>query len=137
MIIFGIFFTGFIIYLLWVVHRLANEPFKEEQNKQKYKYLNEEIRCKMRQVEEVMVDYSKKGDIKKQTELSRKYNEFFDKHLKKIMSNSFMTKEYYKDGKTNYPIKDMRITLSKFHTEFPEVFKRENRDRKIDQILSR
>lgn len=135
MITFGIFFITLLGFLLYRIHKITNEPFTDEQNKEKYRYLFEEIRSKMGQIEECMHEHSKKGEIEESTDLSAKYNEFFNNHLRGIMSPFFLDKEYPKDGKTNYPIKKMRTALKMFTIEFPEVFKRENRDRKIDSLL--
>jgi hypothetical protein len=118
-----------------VVYKIANEPLKEKQNKEEYEILYRKIHAKMSQVKDTIDEYYKK-DVMKGDELNQKYKEFVYKYIGGIVTTSLLNKDYDRDGKTNYPIKDMRIALNKFTTEFPDVFKIENRDRKLNLILN-
>jgi hypothetical protein len=119
-----------------VVYKIANEPLKEKQNKEEYEILYRKIHAKMTQILYTIDDYQSKKDVMKADELNRKYKEFTYKYLKDIVTTNLLNKDYERDGKTNYPVKDMRIALNKFTTEFPDVFRTENRDRKLNLILN-
>jgi hypothetical protein len=135
MIKFSILFISLIIYLLFVVYKITNEPLKEKQNKEEYEILYRKIHAKMSQVKDTIDEYYKK-DVVKADELNQKYKEFFYKYLGNIVTTNLLNRDYDRDGKTDYPIKNMRIALNKFTTEFPDVFKIENRDRKLNLILN-
>jgi hypothetical protein len=128
MILFTIFFGTLLIGLLYLVYRIINDPIKEEQNKQKYNELHDEIKSKIEVLKDYRKSLLKKQSIEKVTNFNKKYNIIiYDIYTDYRVKN--------KNGRVYYPIKEMKANLNKLYNEFPEAFIVENRDRKLNLLL--
>jgi predicted membrane protein len=126
MILFTIFFGTLLIGLLYLVYRIINDPIKEEQNKQKYNELHDEIKSKIEVLKDYRKSLLKKQSIEKVTNFNKKYNNIIEETDYRVKN---------KNGRVYYPIKEMKANLNKLYNEFPEAFIMENRDRKLNLIL--